>query len=74
MTPINARVYMKRDMTLKANGMNDGWGYFLTGTQSPLDGIFLGLDRPDVYKSMDELNSNRESMGLPTIAFFFVVG
>jgi len=74
MEPIQGRVYMKRCPTLKDNGMNNGYGYFLTGTQSTLDGMFLGLDRPDVHKSMAELNANRKNLNLPEVLYFFVVG
>jgi hypothetical protein len=64
---IQARAVSKYDMTLKANGMNNGYGYFLTGTQSALDGMFLGLSRSDVESSIAETNMNRRNLNLPEI-------
>jgi len=64
---INGRAVSKFDMTLKANGMGDGYGYFLMGTNSPLDGMFLGLNPSDVASSIAETNMNRRGLNLPEI-------
>ena len=64
---ISGRAVSKFDMTLKANGMNNGYGYFLRGTNSPLDGMFLGLNPSDVAMSIAETNMNRRNLNLPEI-------
>ena len=66
-TVINGRAVSKFDMTLKANGMNNGYGYFLRGTNGDLDGMFLGLNSSDVANSIAELNMNRRNMDLPEV-------
>lgn len=66
-TAINGRAVSKFDMTLKANGMNNGYGYFLQGTNSPLDNMFLGLNPSDVASSIAETNMNRRNLNLPEI-------
>jgi hypothetical protein len=68
---IQARVISRFDMTLKFNGMNNGYGYFLTGTNTPLDQMFLGLNRNDVELSIAETNMNRRNLNLPEIAYTF---
>ena len=71
---INGRAVSKFDMTLKSNGMNNGYGYFLRGTNSPLDGMFLGLNPSDVASSIAETNMNRKKMNLPEIKVVLVRG
>lgn len=67
MQTISGRLAYKYDMTLKFNGMNNGYGYFLTGTRTILDGMFMGLTRQDVAASMAELNQNRRALNLPEV-------
>lgn len=74
MATINGRAVSRFDMTLKDNGMNGGYGYFLRGTNSPLDGMFLGLNRADVDNSIAEINMNRRSLNLPEINLVIAKG
>lgn len=64
MSTINGQAVLKFDMTLKSNGMNNGYGYFLRRTNGDLDGMFLGLNPSDVANSIAELNMNRRNMNL----------
>lgn len=71
---ISGRVVSRFDMDLKFNGMNNGYGYFLKGTNSLLDGLFLGITRKDVENGMAELNMNRRNLNLPQIKHVFTQG
>ncbi|MFN9301376.1 MAG: hypothetical protein ACK6DA_01265 [Candidatus Kapaibacterium sp.] len=67
MNAVSGRIVYRYDMTLKSNEMNNGYGYFLTGTQTPLDLMFMGLTRDDVVRSLAELNMNRRQLMLPEV-------
>jgi len=64
---MTGRITKKYDACLNANGMNGGYGLFLTETRSCLDGTFLGTSKDQALMSILEINQNRRLLSLPEI-------
>ena len=64
---MTGKIEKRFSMDLKMNGMNSGYGYFLCGTQSILDGVFLGTSKNEAELSIMEINQNRRLANLPEI-------
>jgi len=60
-----AKLTRRNDETLAFNG--NATGYFLSGTGTILDGMFMGRTRNEISEGLTEINNNRYKLNLPLI-------